>query len=246
MSCVGILQARSASTRLPAKVLAELGGRPLLGLLLDRLRRDPESGVSEWWVATTVLPEDDDLCRVAERHGARVYRGDPDDVSERFAAIAALRGPEWVLRGTGDNPFVDSALVSRLLAAADAHDGVDLWTQPGAALPLGYGMQLARTTSFLASLDEIPDAEPFHRAHVMSWLSAKGVVREFSLPSRWPVRPHWRWTVDTERDLRAARAVVARCADPLADYPAMARCLDAAPEVMAINRAERQRRPEEG
>lgn len=249
MSCVGVIQARTRSTRLPGKVLADLGGTPLIGVLLDRLRcaHGTRGGGVEWWVATSALPEDDALAAVAERHGARVYRGDPDDVMERFLAIATMRAPEWILRGTGDNPFVDAPLVQLLLrAAASGGADVDLWTQPSGSLPLGYGLQLARTAAFLESEQSLPDEERFHRAHVLSWLSAKGRVRELELPAQWPARPSWRWTVDTERDLAAVRAALATFGSKHDGYPEMVAALDRAPAIVALNRDVRQKRPEEG
>ncbi len=247
MKCVGIVQARTRSSRLPGKVLAPLAGRPLLALLLDRLRGGGAGAVSEWWVATTDQPEDDALAKLAERHGARVYRGDPEDVMERYVAIASLRQPDWILRGTGDNPFVDAPLVDLLLGAAErGAPEVDMWTQPLGALPLGYGLQLARTTAFLESARNLPADAAFHRCHVLSWLTAKGVVREIDLPAHWPARPRWRWTVDTECDLAGARAAFAAFAAPTLDYPQMVAALDATPAIPAINRGVRQKRPEEG
>jgi CTP:molybdopterin cytidylyltransferase MocA len=44
------------SERLPGKILAPLGGRPLLAQLCSRIR---PARVDEWWLATTSDPADD-------------------------------------------------------------------------------------------------------------------------------------------------------------------------------------------
>lgn len=53
---IGIIQARMGSERLPGKILAPLGGRPLLAQLCSRIR---PARVDEWWLATTSDPADD-------------------------------------------------------------------------------------------------------------------------------------------------------------------------------------------
>ena len=46
-----ILQARTGSTRFPGKVLANLGGRPLIAFLIERLKRC--ESVNNFILATT-------------------------------------------------------------------------------------------------------------------------------------------------------------------------------------------------
>ena len=50
---IGIIQARMGSERLPGKILAPIQGRPILGLIADRLRA---ARVDEWWLATSEAP----------------------------------------------------------------------------------------------------------------------------------------------------------------------------------------------
>ena len=80
-----ILQARLASTRLPGKALAVLGGRTLLEHCIRRLI---DSGVDRIVLATTDRPEDDPLAEIARRCGVGTFRGASDDVLGRFAAAA--------------------------------------------------------------------------------------------------------------------------------------------------------------
>ena len=59
-----IVQARSGSSRLPRKVLADLGGRPLIVFLLERLRRC--ALVEAIVLATTDQPADNELAALVE------------------------------------------------------------------------------------------------------------------------------------------------------------------------------------
>ena len=77
-----ILQARTGSSRLPRKVLADLAGRPMLAFLVERLKRCPS--VDRCILATTELPEDDELADLGDSLGLKVVRGSQQDVLSRF------------------------------------------------------------------------------------------------------------------------------------------------------------------
>ena len=54
VNTVAVIQARMGSTRLPGKVLADLGGRSVLARVVRRTARAHE--LDAVWVATTELP----------------------------------------------------------------------------------------------------------------------------------------------------------------------------------------------
>ncbi len=249
MSVIGIIQARMGSSRLPGKILAPIGGRPMLEVIATRLRA---SRISRWWLATSDRPEDDVTEAWGHSLGLRVYRGDEHDVLSRFTAILREERPEWFVRVTGDNPFVSGQAVDRLLDARDA-EGKDLpliefvGDANGArSLPLGFGLQLANAAAVIESEAAIPQAEEHHRAHVVSWLAKQCEPKVCPIPEAWPARPDWRFTVDTFEDLAMARSAFALFG-PRAlciTYPEMVALLDRRPEIVAIN-AEIEQKPVE-
>ena len=64
------------------KVLADLGGRPLLRFMLDRLEG---LQVDQLIVATSDRPDDDRVEAIAQGAGVGCVRGPEDDVLARFA-----------------------------------------------------------------------------------------------------------------------------------------------------------------
>lgn len=258
---IGIIQARMGSTRLPGKILAPLAGRPMLALLAERLQPAP---VDEWWLATTEGPEDDATEAWGFELGLRVYRGQVEDVLSRFVAIGSETGAEWIVRVTGDNPFLDAGCVETLLAARDTGSGAKqadllrlqggllLETETGPrmtpSLPLGFGVELARTDALLRAADTIGPETPHHRAHVTSWLATHANARALPTPLDWPDRPDWRWTVDTYQDLAMARSAFrlfgARAAS--IGYAEMVEALDAHPEITGMNAQVAQKPLEAG
>lgn len=286
---VCIIQARMRSERLPGKILAPLGHRPLLALLATRIAR---ARVDERWLATTSDPADDVTEAWGFELGLRVFRGHPTDVLSRFLAIADETGADWLVRVTADNPFLDAPLLDALIDARDAlaaakpgepsrepdralasgstdacretgqasqaqeeeeeeaeddPRAIDL-IRPAAGRPIGYGVELVRTDALRRAAREIPAQAAHHRVHVTSWLSVHGRVRLVALPSDWPVRAGWRWTVDTYEDLAMARSAFRLFASEAAtiDYPTMVRLLDGVPEIAAMNAHIVQKKLEEG
>ena len=100
MGATVVVQARMTSRRLPGKVMMEVAGRPLLALLLTRLRHARRVGTIV--LATTRLTSDDPLAALAADLDVPLVRGDEDDVLGRFAAAAALAPSPVMVRVTGD------------------------------------------------------------------------------------------------------------------------------------------------
>ena len=258
---IGIIQARMGSERLPGKILAPLQGRPILGLIADRLKA---ARVDEWWLATSEDPVDDVTEAWGFELGLRVFRGHPSQVLSRFLAIGEETGADWLVRVTADNPFLDARCVDLLIDARDGsecakqahllklHGGLVLEDEAGAKttprLPVGYGVELVRRDALILADREIPPSQPHHRVHVTSWLDANAHVHAVPTPLDWPDRPDWRWTVDTYEDLAMARSAFRLFGGDAAtiDYPAMVERLDRHPEITAMNRHVEQKKPEEG
>jgi spore coat polysaccharide biosynthesis protein SpsF len=120
---VAIVQARTTSSRFPGKVLADLAGQPVLAWVLRRARA---SAVDDVVVATTENAEDDPVVAIAEREGARWFRGDEHDVLGRYVQAAREAGADAVVRLTADCPMLDAAVIDDVIGALrDAPEPVD-------------------------------------------------------------------------------------------------------------------------
>ncbi|MEZ5284170.1 MAG: hypothetical protein R2712_05045 [Vicinamibacterales bacterium] len=134
-----VLQARMGSTRLPGKVLAQLGRRSILAHCVERLRL--RSGLPVV-VATTERPEDDAVCAAASAVGAAVLRGPEQDVLARYVLAAETYGLTHVVRATADNPAVDIDAPRRTLDML-LRTGVGHVGEYG--LPLGAAVEACTT-----------------------------------------------------------------------------------------------------
>ena len=122
MKTAAIIQARIRSERLPGKVLYELGGRPLITFMLERVRR--AQGIDAVVLATGDDPSNQALLGIARECDVVVFQGPEDDVLARFAAAADAVDADRIVRLTGDCPFIDPGILKNLLVMQE-NEGLD-------------------------------------------------------------------------------------------------------------------------
>jgi spore coat polysaccharide biosynthesis protein SpsF len=243
MRVVAIVQARTGSTRLPAKVLLDLGGATALQRCVDRVRRI--RGVSEVVVATTEKPEDDTIVAVARRLGIATSRGSETDVLSRYYQAAKAFRAEAVVRCTSDCPLLDPELSAQVVDALVSAPGTLDFTSNSleAALPRGLDTEACTMDAMERAQKETTDLG--EREHVMLHLYRNPDRYRIKsvLPSPKPDLSHHRWTLDTFDDYRMLSALyeVLGAAAPTASMQQILDVLKKHPEISAINAHVKQK-----
>lgn len=167
MGATVVVQARMTSRRLPGKVMMEVAGRPLLAVLLTRLRRARRVGAIV--LATTRLASDDPLAALAADLDVPLVRGDEDDVLGRFAAAAALAPSSVMVRVTGDCPLLDPAVLDAHLAVFGSGRLYDyVWCGARPTLPNGMICEVFTKAALDATARAATAA--YDREHVTPYL----------------------------------------------------------------------------
>lgn len=156
------IQARMGSTRLPGKVLTDVLGTPLLGHAVARLRRVRGCKVA---ILTSDTPENDPIAAYANSIGVAVFRGDEDDVLDRFAKAAEHFDADPVLRATGDNPLPSIEAFQHVLDTLQAGD-TDFIITTG--WPHGANAEGFTRAALMRSAEE--GHAPHHREHVDEYI----------------------------------------------------------------------------
>ena len=118
MSFIVIIPARLASTRLPNKPLADLGGKPMVVRVAERAA---ESGAARIIVAT----DHEDIRAACAAHGVEVCmtRADHPSGTDRIAEVARALGlpaDAVVVNLQGDEPLIDPSLLAATAALIGA------------------------------------------------------------------------------------------------------------------------------
>ncbi len=119
---VMIIQARMGATRLPGKSLLDLAGAPLVGRILERVKRCET--VSEIVLATPGTTADDPLAALANVYDVGSFRGSEIDLVDRYYQCATERRADVVLRLPGDNPVPEPREIDRLVRFHLANEAV--------------------------------------------------------------------------------------------------------------------------
>jgi len=170
-----IIPARLASTRLPNKPLADLGGKPMVVRVAERAR---ESGAMRIVVAT----DHPDILAACAAHGVEAFmtRADHPSGTDRIAEVARALGlgdDEVVVNLQGDEPLIDPAL----LAACAARISVDV-PMATCAHPLSDVLEVFNPNVVKVVLDKAGRALYFSRATIPWARDAFAATRE-ALPS---------------------------------------------------------------
>ena len=194
-----VLQARLDSTRLPGKSMLPLGGRPLIFRVMEAFAFSP-------WEKILACPEDcaSSFAPLAQEAGFSIVTGPKEDVLERYCLAVRHTGADWIVRTTGDNPFVfaDAALALHREAQSV---GADYAAYGG--LPLGAGVEVIASDALLRAGREA--ASVFEREHVCPYLYGHDELFRLHCP---PAPAAWqgldlRLTVDTREDYERAQAL---------------------------------------
>ncbi len=111
MKAIAVIPARLASTRLPRKMLREIGGKPLIGVVYEAVRSSPL--LADVIVAT----DSDEIMSACQRHGwnARMTSTSHRSGTERVHEVSESESADVFINVQGDEPMVRSEQIARLL-----------------------------------------------------------------------------------------------------------------------------------
>ena len=166
MDCTVLIPARLASTRLPNKPLADIGGAPMVVRVAQRVLHaaGPRTRV-------VVAADSASIVNACTAHGieAILTRSDHASGSDRLAQaceILQLRDDETVVNVQGDEPLIDPALVQQVAQLLEHNPAASMGT---AAHPLSEVEDFTNPNVVKVVLDKSNLALYFSRAPIAWW-----------------------------------------------------------------------------
>ena len=164
-----LIPARLASSRLPNKPLADIGGQPMVVRVARRASQSQATQV-------VVAADDPSIVQACEHHGVRALltRQDHATGSDRLAeacALLQLQDDDIVVNVQGDEPLIDPTLVDACAALLASQPDCVMST---AAHPIDQAADFASPNVVKVVLDARQRALYFSRAPIPWWRDAPG------------------------------------------------------------------------
>jgi spore coat polysaccharide biosynthesis protein SpsF len=242
---VVVIQARMASSRLPDKVMHDLGGSPVLDWVVRRAARS--TAVGKVVVATSDQESDNLIAKFCEQQGYLCYRGSHFDVLDRVYQAAKAHNAAYVIRLTADCPLIDPVLITKTVQFFWGGFGGDtLLDEPlfdfaanrlppptHRTFPIGLDTEITTFEALETAWNEA--TAPHEREHVMPFLYENQERFKTAVLHHEEDLGDLRWTLDTAEDLEFLRAVVARFPDDTFTWQDVHALLQREPELAEIN-----------
>lgn len=198
-----IVQARMTSSRLPGKMMMELGGKPVLKHVLERVKGIP--GVDAIVLAVPDAAPSDPMIKLAGAMGVTVHTGSELDVLERFYYAAMHCHADIVVRVTGDCPMLDREVCGRVIQLRKFKSATYASNVHPRSFPQGLDCECFTFEALADAHKKAQDA--YDREHVTPYI-IRNSQRVNLASGRFDLARN-RWTLDTMNDLEFMREVFA-------------------------------------
>ena len=216
MKNIGILiQARISSTRLPGKVLYQLGKTNFnsISLMNKRLDKKEINEIAEVVIITSNNECDDSIEYLCRREQLKVFRGSEKDVLDRYFQASRKFKFHTIIRLTSDCPFIDHKEVSKILSIHNNNNN-DYTTNsfPDSTIVDGCDVEVF---SFAALKRAHRDAQTIKdREHVTTFFTKANNFKISLIDPEFKL-PYTRLTLDTPEDYEVISQIIDLVDDPM-------------------------------
>jgi len=231
MKVVVLIAVRMKSTRLPKKALAMIEDQTLIEHLIDGMKTCKR--VDEVILCTSVHPDDEILTKIAEKKGIKWFRGDKDDVMDRFIKAGERENADIVIRVTGDDVFTSPEYIDFAIDYHIKHNADYSITDE---LPFGaagevINMQALKKAHRLAE-------DPSYTEYMTWYLDNPEFFKVEKIRVDEGIkRPQYRLSCDTPSDLKIIREIFKRLYSKgkVIKLTDVVKLLDENPDLLKIN-----------
>jgi spore coat polysaccharide biosynthesis protein SpsF (cytidylyltransferase family) len=233
MTLAVIVQARWNSTRLPGKILKNLGGEAALKRCLDRCDMIPEADIVVCAVPDT--SDSNPIADMAASWGYKVVRGSENDVLSRYAKAAREVNATKVMRVTSDCPMIDPKICSDVVRLMSRSNADYACNNMPAKFPHGLDCDVF-PADYLHQADQEAKSK-YDREHVTPWIRSREGLKRASLQGPGEPFSGLRWTLDHPEDLEFMQELYDFMGEKAATASAAeyARVCMMRPDIQAIN-----------
>ena len=197
---IAIIQARLTSRRFPRKIFQKVGNKPLIELLLSRVKKSKK--IDKLVLAIPKNRENIDIKKKLKNKN--IFQGSEDDVLDRYFKAAKKFKADIIVRICGDSPFVDPLIIDKMLELFhnNNYDYVSNIIKP--TFPDGFDVEVF-SFSVLKEIWKKAKVK-YDREHVTPFILKNKRFKKFNFTYKKNLS-NLRLTVDEEADLKLINIV---------------------------------------
>ena len=195
------------STRLPGKVLMLLDKKhTTLDYIINQLKHSKLLG--KIIIATTNLEEDNVIVDFAKKNKIECFRGETDDVLDRYYNCAEKFSLDTIVRITSDEPFIDPTIVDQIINNFQKIGCDYASNNLIRTFPAGFDVEVFSRKALERTWREAK--LPSEREHVTPFMKKnKDIFKQFNLKNSQNI-PISRLTLDREEDLKILKSITSK------------------------------------
>ena len=231
MKTIALIQARTTSSRLPGKVLQDVAGKPMLLRVVSRTQQAETIDLVA--VITSTHESDDAIEQCCMENSVPCFRGNLDDVLDRYYEAACHFQANNIVRITADCPLLDPIIVNKVVNAFNdgTYDYVSNTIE--CTYPDGLDTEVFRFAALEKAWKEA--CLKSEREHVTAYIYKHPEIFQLGVVKNTEDLSALRWTVDTPSDLEFVRAIYAGFTDAHFGMEDVLRFIKVHPEVTVLN-----------
>ncbi len=190
-----IIQARMDSTRLPGKVMMNIGKYKIIEFLIKRISKSKK--INKILVATSKNMKDDALCEFLSQKKINFYRGEEFNVLKRFYNASIKYNPKYIIRITADCPLIDSKMIDKMIKIFESNSFDYISNTNPPTFPDGLDIEIF---TFMSLKDAYKNAKTkYEKEHVTPYIKLKKKNKKFNYENKVDLSEN-RWTIDQKED----------------------------------------------
>jgi spore coat polysaccharide biosynthesis protein SpsF len=194
------------STRLPGKILKKVLNKSLLEYQIERVRR--AKSIDQIVIATTTKEADDQIVEEANRLSLSFYRGQEENVLDRYYHTAKEYEADIVVRLTSDCPVIDPFIIDKvidvLLKNRSNYDYVSNTLER--TYPRGMDTEVFTYQSLREAYKNADNQ--IYKEHVTTYIYNHPQHFRLGRVINHEDNSHYRWTVDTPEDFELIKKII--------------------------------------
>lgn len=203
MKNIACIIARTNSSRLPKKVLRDVGGLSLIEYIIKKVKR--ARLVDEIYLCTSIDEDDEVLLEIAKKCEIKSFAGSRESVIDRMLDVAKISNSDNLIRITGDNIFTDEVYLDIML---EYHIEANVDYTRIERLPVGITPEVMKTEALRACHPLINKEES---QYLMLYMFQPEIFKcQVLIPELNHQKPNMSLTVDTLLDFERTISIISK------------------------------------